>query len=266
MENITEYVPLDYRAWILGDKAREGVNIKRLGVLNENELRLLDSAIPFQDMRNDPGQAEIVAYFASKLIDLGMPGEREVAIPSAILHDTGWYKQGDPNSWKKRVEAGLATEGESIRRPAQNRAIYIAGMLLPKALDLPEEKQFEIADIIGDHDTQLLPTTQSGLVLRCADMLWRFSYPHNQIYRPKVKPEEVLSVMEGKDGLGKFLNNENLRGGYDLQDIAIAVRLARIELVNSLYFKYGECASDALGDRYSDELDIVKTVYSEKLI
>ena len=32
-----KYVPLDYRKWILGNKARKGINIKKLDLLNKDE-------------------------------------------------------------------------------------------------------------------------------------------------------------------------------------------------------------------------------------
>ncbi|MAE42297.1 hypothetical protein CMO93_00885 [Candidatus Woesearchaeota archaeon] len=92
MEDILKgYEPIDYRDWILGDEARNAVNIKRLKLLEPNEIKIFDTAAPYNDARNDPGQAELVAYFTIKLLGYNSKGQREVAVPAAILHDIGFY-------------------------------------------------------------------------------------------------------------------------------------------------------------------------------
>ena len=92
------YTPIDYSNWELGDSARNGVNIKKLDLLNPNELEILNATTPYQDQRNDPGHGELTAYFAIKLLD-DIPGTREVVVPAAILHDSGWWGV-DPDYWK----------------------------------------------------------------------------------------------------------------------------------------------------------------------
>ena len=52
--DIKTYKPLDYKIWILGNEARKGVNIKRLGILSKEELQIWNESIPYQDQRDDP--------------------------------------------------------------------------------------------------------------------------------------------------------------------------------------------------------------------
>ena len=129
-----DYQPIDYRTWILGDKAREGVNIKRLGILNEEELKIVDESYPYQDARNDPGHWEFSTCLAFGFLDY-FPGNREIAVVETMLHDIGWYGN-DPNAWKRLVEKHKdnlqALEGEETRRPHQNRGILLAGRILEK--------------------------------------------------------------------------------------------------------------------------------------
>ena len=181
--DLSSYQPIDYRNWVLGDEARKGVNIKRLNVLTQKEIELFDEAVHYQDQRNDPGHGEQTVYSALKLLDY-IPGNRNITVPAAIFHDTGWYGN-DPDAWKKLCEANKdnlkSLDDEANRRPHQNRGIMVAGRIFQK-LDFPDEKyHFEIADIIGDHDTRKLPTTESGKIVRAADLLWRVTYPHAQI-------------------------------------------------------------------------------------
>ena len=123
------YTPINYRDWIVGDEARSGINIKKLKILTSEEHKILEEAIPYQDQREDPGQAELVTYFASNLLQYVQDAKREIAIPSAILHDIGWYG-GESDYWKKLVASGGETESEGKRRPHQNRGLLLAGKVL----------------------------------------------------------------------------------------------------------------------------------------
>ncbi|MEK6820357.1 MAG: hypothetical protein AABX71_01480, partial [Nanoarchaeota archaeon] len=244
------------RNWILGDRARKGVNIKRLGILTEEELRIWNDAVPYQDQRNDPGHGEMTAYFAIKLLKY-LPGEHRVAVPAAILHDTGWYGD-DPEAWKKLVEASKdnlqALDSEANRRPHQNRGILIAGRVLERGgyFDTyPFANWLEIADIIGDHDTRKLPTTVNGRIVRVADLLWRVTYPHAEIYMADKPPEEILSRVKETCLSEPFLSH--------LGDIG--TQIARIEFANMIHFKFREKAKEALEKDYGKELERIVQFY-----
>ena len=97
--DLNSYNPIDYSKWVVGDEARTGVNI--LHLLNEKERAIWDMAIPFQDQRDDPGQGEMVTYFAIQLLNY-MEGRREIVVPAAMLHDTGWYAMNI--DWKNLLQ------------------------------------------------------------------------------------------------------------------------------------------------------------------
>jgi len=228
MEFKTEnYELIDYKCWNLGDKARKGINIKRLGLLKSEELNIFNESIPYQDQRNDPGHGEMTAYFTLKLLQY-LPGEREIAVPAAILHDTGW-SGGDPTTWKKLVDSGENTEGEIRRRPHQNRGCLVAGRILER-VNYPKEYHNEIADIIGDHDTRKLPATDSGKIVRAADLLWRVTYPHAQIYMQDKNPEHIRKRIDET-----CLNKSLLPHLGEIGSL-----MALIEFENTMLFKFNK--------------------------
>lgn len=264
MNNLQIYKPINYREWILGDEARKGVNIKRLDLLNEDELKIWDEAVSFQDSRNDPGHGEFVSYFAFKLSDY-LPGNRAIVIPSIILHDIGWCGQ-DPDEWKRTVDLlemqGLSDEErneilkeEAKRRPHQNRSLLLAGKILEKTGYFnknPLEYWLEIADIIGDHDTRKIPTTDSGRIMRDADFMWRGSYPAMQLYFSDLNAENSLKRFE-KDVFQK--PPHNLEG--------ISLEIGKIEIANSMFYKFGENSCKVFVNKsYSKELERVREFYS----
>tara|TARA_Y100000034_G_C6889371_1_gene408868 strand:+ start:78 stop:833 length:756 start_codon:yes stop_codon:yes gene_type:complete len=246
---LKDYKPINYKNWILRDKARTGVNIKELGILTKKELEIFNESVPYQDQRDDPGQAELVTYFALKLLNY-LPGEREVVVPAAILHDTGFFG-GDPKAWKKLVNSGANTEGEVNRRPHQNRGCLISGRILEKVL-YSKKYNNEIADIIGDHDTRKLPATESGEIVRAADLLWRVSFPCTQIYLPKASTLETLKKLEDT-ALG--LPSPHTLGKIEKQ-------IGKIELVNTMFFKFPNKAPELLKKNYNSELKTIMEFYN----
>lgn len=248
--DIRDYQITDYRTWVLGDAAREGVNIKRNNVLTQKEIELLDFFIPYQDQRNDPGQAEWVTFHAIKLLDFVPGGIREVVVPSALAHDTGFYGY-DPNYWKNLVSSGGDTEGEMIRRPHQNRGIMLMGRGFQKVGYPSEKYHFECADIVGDHDTRFLPATISGKIVRASDYTWRVSFPCIQIYLKDKSPKDILdaskkTALEGKPP-------------FDLDRYCYDI--ARLEFVNSMFFKFGEDTREVLLPEYRQELEMIVSFY-----
>src|SRR3989344_5660711 len=241
---LSGYQEIPYRIWVSGDKAREGGNIRHFLNLNDKELHIWDTAIPYQDQREDPGQAELVTYFAIQLLKY-IKADRNIVVPAAMMHDIGWYKT-DVNEWKNSVKTGQ-TEGEMKRRPHQNRGIGLAGRILEK-VGYPEEYHFPIFDIIGDHDTRLLPTTIEGQIVRDADLLWRITYPCSMIYHKNVNAEELLDKFENPK------NIRNLKQGVELEpnvsDLSpIALEIARIEVVNTMRYRFPKEAEELLKDR-----------------
>ena len=254
---LEKYVPIDYRTWILGDKAREGINIKKLNLLNQEELGIANASISYQDARNDPGHWEFSTRSALVLLNY-LPGKREIAVPTTICHDIGWYGN-DPNAWKALAEKHKdnlqALETEDKRRPHQNRGILLTGRILEQTgyFDkYPLENWLEIADGIGDHDTKKLPATENGRILRMSDFLWRATYPVVEIYIPD---EDVTKTKKRIEETCLYEPNSPLGD--------MGFEIAKLELANTIYFKFGEeQARQTLGDEYSQELEQIKAFYN----
>ena len=258
--NPKTYQRIDYRKWVLGDKARQGINIKKLGILTSNELKVWKEAEQYQDARNDPGHGEITAYFAIKLLDF-LPGNREIAIPTAICHDIGWYGN-DPEAWQRKVKEAQKTgnlkslNDTDVRMEHQIKGAELAKRVFER-VGYPSKRFYNKSfDIIKDHDTRLEPTTESGKVVRDADYSWRVTLPCNQIYlfsKGITNPQEVLKIAE--EVCLESKPPHNLKGP--------SKQIARIEIANTLYHKFQEEAEQALKPKYSRELEIIKNFYAK---
>jgi len=253
---LKDYNPINYDKWIIGNEAREGVNIKRLRILNELELKIFDASFSYQDCRDDPGHGEMSAYFALEFLKY-FPGRREIAVPTAILHDIGWFGN-DPQAWKNAVKENKndlqSLETEMKRRPHQNRGIFLATQILNSVgyfEKYPLKNGLEIADIIGDHDTRKLPANEEGKNVRFADFLWRPTFPCLQIFFPKESEDELVNIVERTC---LYEPKSPLEG--------VAFEIAKIELANTIFFRFGEKkAEKVLKKDYFPEFKKVKEFY-----
>ena len=237
----TDYMPIDYGNWVLGNSAREGVNIKKLKILNPKELKLWNASVSFQDSREDFGHGEIVTYFAIMLLNY-YKGKREIVVPAAIMHDLGWHGIGI--NWKQFVASGGNSQDKKIRKPHQDKGVIIARELIEKTKDFKGYIE-EICFIIKDHDTRENSTTLSGKIVWAADLLWRVTYPYFQNYLSGKSPEEILKITK-ETAL-------EMKAPYNLRKIEKYI--GRIELVNSMFFKFGNQAKKILFPEYKKELD-----------
>jgi len=255
--NPQKYVPLDYRTWILGEKAREGINIKRLNILKPEEVKLLEATVPFQDQRDDPGQGEMVAYFAINLLHYYPEAVREIAVPTAICHDIGWYG-GDPEAWNKAVQKARkcgnlqSLDSGDVRKVHQDKGAEMALELFQK-LGYPSERYHqECADIIRDHDTRLKQTTPSGKVVRDSDYLWRVTLPCVKIYSDGLSPEKLIKESE-ENALDK-------NPPFNLEKTSR--QIGRLELANTIFYKFPNESEEVLRNEYSKEFEQIKRFYN----
>jgi len=259
--NPQTYQPIDYRTYVLGNQARQGINLKRLNLLTPNELKLWKASEEFHDARDDPGHAEFSTIMALRILPYYPDAIREIAIPTITLHDDGWYG-GDPYAWRKAVEEARAKNNlKSLDSPEKRKAHQDKGaemaLNLFQRLNYPrEEYRQESADIIRDHDTRLKPTTPSGKVVWDSDYLWRVSLPCNQIYLFSEGINDPTEILKRAEDC--YLNVTHPRRLDD-----VAQQIARIEITNTLFYKSPKQAEKILSSNgYLEELETVKKFYS----
>lgn len=176
-----DYVPIDYRTYSLEGK---GYNI--IADLDILEKRIWDASFPFQDKRQDTGHAETVTYFALKLTKI-LGGDREITIPAAILHDTGWSQMTQTeldlfyiNEWE-RYEPVLRARHQETGSGLAKTILSGIGNNDQNSYTLRPDQIDEISEIISQHDTRKGFCSNNDGIVRDADKLWRFTKPCLQI-------------------------------------------------------------------------------------
>lgn len=135
--------------------------------------QIWDTALPFQDKRDDAGHAFITLEFAKQLVDLDH-GNPDVVLPAIILHDTGW-SQLTREDWQVVFSPEATAEDEMrVRIKHQDEGVKIAENVLAQ-VDYPQEYISEILEIISQHDTRKGFISKNEGLVRDADKLWRFS-------------------------------------------------------------------------------------------
>ena len=177
--------------------------------------------MPYQDKRDDKGHAENVTYFALKLIDY-LRGNREIIIPAAILHDTGWSQMTKkelgqfylPN-WKDFEPA--------LRKRHQEEGLKVANRLL-EDIEYPEEHLWDIFEIISQHDTREGFISKEDGLVRDADKLWRYTLPHIKL--------NIRNRGTNPDKLYEHVLKRSEQPGFFYSDTA--KEIARIEMAHAL--------------------------------
>lgn len=135
--------------------------------------QIWDTALPFQDKRDDAGHAFITLEYAKQLVDLERADEN-VVLPAIILHDTGWSRLSR-EEWSVVFSPTATAEDEMVvRLRHQEEGVNIAREIL-ESMDYPTKWTNEIIEIISEHDTRQHFISKNEGVVRDADKLWRFS-------------------------------------------------------------------------------------------
>lgn len=161
------YKPIDYRIWNLDGS---GQNIKDM--LDPTESQIWASALPFQDKRDDLGHAETVTYFALKLLEQ-TSARRDIVIPAAILHDTGWSQLSKEELDQFYLPNWKDYEPQ-LRRRHQEEGVKMALRILSE-VGYDSRCIPAIRDIISEHDTRKGFTSPEDGMMRDADKLWRYT-------------------------------------------------------------------------------------------
>lgn len=238
---ILEYEPIPYGCWIYDGKGR---NIK--AEMSNQYWTIWEKALSYQDKRDDLGQGEIVTLFACKLMEHIGGGDKEVVIPAAILHDIGW--DVDPEEFR----AALGTDNEAILRLGHEALGVKRAIEILRQVNWPVEYVKEIIDIIFDHDSRRRSSFRlNESIVRDSDILWRFTRPHRDAYLKKLNAAQLFETMR------QTLEKPN---AFELDD---SRKIARIELVNTIFITYSEECEQLLNHDFRRELDRIINLYNK---
>jgi len=150
-----------------------------------------DTALPYQDKRDDAGHAFITLEYAKQLVDLE-GGNKDIILPAIILHDTGW-SQLSREEWMVVFSPTATADDEMVvRLRHQEEGVKLARRILEE-MDYPTAWTEEILEIISEHDTRKDFISNNEGLMRDADKLWRFSKTgfDADIERFKIDPQEL---------------------------------------------------------------------------
>jgi hypothetical protein len=218
LKPITDYKPMNFASW---DPSGQGNNIRHLFTSQEREI--WDKALPYQDRRNDVGHVEQVVYFAFKLLEYSARAKRDIVIPAAIFHDTGWSSlKPEDLALFKPGSKDFKKHEPRLRYAHQKEGVKIAQRIL-REVNYPEEYIADIVEIVSQHDTrEVFYSTEDDLV-RDADKLWRFTLRCWEVYLiGKSPPEEEYDKHKGDIEKQGFFHSD------------ISRHIARIELEQTI--------------------------------
>ena len=185
-------------------------------LLNSLEKQIWERALPLQDKRNDTGHAEVATYFAL-LLNEKVGRNRDIIIPSIILHDIGY--DISPEGFR---EAFLTNSDKDVQLRIRLEHQVKGGVLaynLLKEMQFPSDYLTHVLRINLDHDTRFYEPTPEGEVVQDADVLWRFTKPQIDAYLLGKSLEEI-----------RAFSNKSLSKLH----LSISKDIAEIELENSL--------------------------------
>ena len=135
--------------------------------------KIWETALPYQDQRDDDGHARITLKYAKELIKLE-DGNEDIVIPAIILHDIGYSQIPRERRMLIFDKDAKKEDREAVRDEHQTESVILGGKILNE-LNYPADLIPEILEIISQHDTRKgFISREEGLV-RDADKLWRFS-------------------------------------------------------------------------------------------
>lgn len=223
------YIPINYDSW---DFSGRGKNI--VDFLNSVEKNIWERALPFQDKRNDTGHAEFVTHFALKLLNFHPNTEREIIVPTAILHDIGWSQMSE-TELKLFYDKNMERYEPILRARHQEQGIIKAREILERSnydpndvsdiLEIYNSKDItNILEIISEHDTRKDFLNKNDGVVRDADKLWRYTLPHLELglRERNLNPDEFA----------QFLTSNINKEGFFYSPVS--KEIAEIELKNAL--------------------------------
>jgi hypothetical protein len=218
-----------------------------------------------QDLRGDPGHAEVVAHFTATLANLmGLdPLKTEANVLAAIVHDAGWGVvediEGIWNSLATRRHSDDAADAER----AANEMARLRFAHEQAAAQLTHEHLKEhplvkdIATTVLDHDTRAHPPLPHMRPFYDGDWLWRVSVPcrlsRSSGNYDRADPEAVYRQLQREFKREDFM-------------LPWAYTVARIEAANTVRTMHAlfdwTAWPDGFEDEYRREIALLEQRYS----
>ena len=114
--------------------------------------KIWETALPYQDQRNDDGHARITLKYAKELVELE-DGNEDIVIPAIILHDIGYSQILRERRMLIFDRDATNEEREAVRYKHQAQSVKLGEKIL-KELNYPADMIPEILEIISKHDTR----------------------------------------------------------------------------------------------------------------
>jgi HD superfamily phosphodiesterase len=130
-------------------------------------------ALPYQDLRDDTGHAEVTLKYAQELVQIE-GGDEDIIIPAIILHDIGWSQMIKGRRILVFARSAREEDKLEVQMEHQQGSVKLASEILHQ-VNYPEELIPEILEIIAQHDTRKGFISKNEGLVRDADKLWRTS-------------------------------------------------------------------------------------------
>jgi len=139
------------------------------GSLNETETKIYELARPYLAIRNNDNHTSKAVDFTLRLLETGR-GDRDIAVPAAILHDVGWSRVPEDIMLK----AWGPEKDDNLTRIHEREGVKIAAGILKQA-GYDGARLAGILQIISEHDTGQGATSVNDEIVKDADKLTRYT-------------------------------------------------------------------------------------------
>jgi hypothetical protein len=245
------YTRAEYTQWGDGAHVRGHISPEALQIFEDLRIK------GCQDLRGDPGHAEVVTFFAEKIarmMCLG-PEYQEANVRAAIVHDAGWGVEPNINErWSALVTMKNHGSPEESRA-AQAEMDRLRFGHEKRAAEIAREHCGNhplcsvIAQTVLDHDTRSKPPIPEMRPFLDGDWLWRVTVMSRMAQSSgaydRYNPDVVYKVLQGEFTPDSFT-------------IPWVYHIARLEAANTIlamnsYFQW-ESLPKGFIDGYQEEL------------
>lgn len=140
-------------------------------MINFKYIDIWEQAKPYLNIRRNDKHTWYCYYFAEQLCEAYPEANRDIVLPTILLHDVGWSTVPKDKIYEAFGPNMLYPE---LRRQHETEGVRIAGEIL-RELEYDDEAITEITSIIDGHDTRKESLSLHDSIVRDADKLWRYT-------------------------------------------------------------------------------------------